>query len=176
MLIHSNIGNAPWVVLAEGVSRKLDLSIGGATFFISLIVLLIWIPLKQKPGVGTLMNSIIISLVMDLSTSILNISSPHFLINFLIVLIGILLAGIGSGIYLIANLGPGPRDGLMTGIQKNSRYPISVIRILVETSVVFIGFILGGTVGIATMLFAVGIGPSVALGLKIVKLINSMKE
>ena len=176
MLIHSNIGNAPWVVLAEGVSRKLNLSIGEATFIISLIVLLIWIPLKQKPGVGTLMNSIIISIVMDLSTSFLNISSPHFLINFLTVLIGILLAGIGSGIYLIANLGPGPRDGLMMGLQKNTKLPISIIRILIETSVVFIGFTLGGNVGIATMLFAVGIGPSVALGLKIVKLINSMDK
>ena len=122
------------------------------------------------------MNSIIISIVIDLSTSLLNISSPHFLINFLIVLINILLAGIGSGIYLIANLGSGPRAGLMTGLQKNSKYPISVIRILIETSVVFIGFILGVTVGIATMSFAVGIGPSVALGLKIVKLINSMKK
>ncbi len=118
MLIHSNIGNAPWVVLAEGASNKLDLSIGGATFFISLIVLLIWIPLKHKPGVGTLMNSIIISIVMDLSTSLLNISSTNFLINFLIVLIGIILAGLGSGIYLTANLGSGPRDGLMTGLQK----------------------------------------------------------
>ena len=103
MLVHSNIGNAPWVVLAEGMSRKLDLSIGGATFFISLIVLLIWIPLKQKPGVGTLMISIKISIVMDFSTKFLNFSSTHFLINFLTVLIGVLLAGIGSGIYLIAN-------------------------------------------------------------------------
>ena len=82
MLIHSNIGNAPWVVLAEGASNKLDLSIGGATFFISLIVLLIWIPLKHKPGVGTLMNSIIISIVMDLSTSLLNISSINLLLIF----------------------------------------------------------------------------------------------
>ena len=170
--LFTQIGNAPWVVLAEGVSIKLDLSIGGATFFISLIVLLIWIPLKQRLGVGTLMNSIIISIVIDLSTSFLNFSSPRFFINFITFLIGILLAGIGSDIYLIANLVPEPRDGLMTGLQKKFSYPISAIRILIETSVVFIGHTLEGTVGIATILFAIGIGPSVALGLKMVKFIN----
>ena len=105
---------------------------------------------------------------MDLSTTFLNFSSTHFLINFLTVLIDILLAGIGSGIYLVANLGPGPRDGLMTGLQKKTNLPIAAVRAFLEITVVSIGWYLGGTVGIGTILFAFGIGPAVALGLFIV--------
>ena len=168
LLIHSNIGNAPWVVLAEGLSKQLNWSIGFSTFMISLIVLSLWIPLAQKPGIGTIMNILIIAIVLDLSQNTINLSSNLFFINFLTVLLGIVIAGLGSGIYLIANLGPGPRDGLTTGLQRTSGYPIAWIRTFIEISVVLIGWALGGTVGIGTILFTMGVGPSIAFSLNLI--------
>ncbi len=168
LLIHSNIGNAPWVVLAEGLSKQLNWSIGFSTFMISLIVLSLWIPLAQKPGIGTIMNILIIAIVLDLSQNTINLSSNLFFINFLTALLGIVIAGLGSGIYLIANLGPGPRDGLTTGLQRTSGYPIAWIRTFIEISVVLIGWALGGTVGIGTILFTMGVGPSIAFSLNLI--------
>ena len=172
LLIHSEIGNAPWVVLAEGIANQFNWSIGFATFISSIVVLLIWIPLGEKPGIGTIMNILIIATVLDLSTNIFNLTSNLFLINFLIALSGVIIVGIGSGIYLIANLGPGPRDGLMTGLQKASGYPIAWVRSLIEITVVLLGWILGGTVGLGTLLFTFGVGPAVAFGLNIISALN----
>ena len=172
LLFHASIGNAPWVVLAEGLSIKFSWSIGFATFISSMIVLSIWIPLRQKPGLGTIMNIVIIAGVLDLSIYQLDFSSNIIFINLFTALVGTVTAGVGSGIYLIANLGPGPRDGLMTGFQKISGYPIAWVRAFIEITVVLLGWSLGGNVGLGTLIFAFGIGPALAFGVYLVSLIN----
>ena len=167
LLIISTTGNSPWSVLAEGLSLNLDLSIGITTFFISVFVLSLWYFLIQKPGIGTLMNILIIALMIDITLNFVEPPSSIFL-KYLLASISVLLVGLGSGIYLVANLGPGPRDGLMTGITNLTNFPIALIRAFLEISVVTIGWYLGGTVGIGTLIFAFGIGPAVALGLYLV--------
>ena len=172
LLFHASIGNAPWVVLAEGLSIKFSWSIGFATFISSIIVLSIWIPLRQKPGLGTIMNIVIIAGVLDLSIYQLDFASNIIFINLFTALVGTVTAGVGSGIYLIANLGPGPRDGLMTGFQKLSGYPIAWVRAFIEITVVLLGWYLGGNVGLGTLIFAFGIGPALAFGVYLVSLTN----
>ena len=164
LIITASLGMSPWTVLAEGLSVTTGLSIGALTFLISLGVLLLWIPLKQQAGVGTILNVIIIAAVIEWSLPYL----PHpetYVIQIFQAIIGTLIVGIASGIYLIANLGPGPRDGLMTGCQKSTNLPIAWVRIFLEITVISIGYALGGTIGIATIIFALGIGPAVSLGL-----------
>ena len=172
LLFHATIGNSPWVVLAEGLSIKFNWSIGFSTFICSIIVLSMWIPLGQKPGLGTIMNIIIIAGILDLSIYQFDFSSNIFFINFLTALLGTITVGLGSGIYLIANLGSGPRDGLMTGLQKKYGYTIASVRTSIEVTVVLLGWFLGGTVGIGTLIFAFGIGPAVAFGLYLIGLTN----
>ena len=172
LLIHSTIGNAPWVVLAEGLANQFNWSIGFATFITGIVVLSMWIPLGEKPGLGTIMNILIIAVVLDLSINIFDLSSSLFFINFITALLGVIIVGLGSGIYLIANLGPGPRDGLMTGLQKASGYPIAWIRTLIEITVVLLGWALGGTVGVGTILFTIGVGTAIAFGLNLISSIN----
>ena len=168
LLIISYTGASPWSVLAQGISLNIDLSIGLVTFFVSLFALSLWMFLDQKPGIGTIFNIIIIAAMIDLSIAF--VQTPQSYIGQLIMaIVAVLLVGLGSGIYLIANLGPGPRDGLMTGIQRKTNLPIAVVRAFLEITVVSIGWYLGGTVGIGTLLFAFGIGPAVALGLFLVK-------
>ena len=167
LLIISYTGASPWSVLAQGISLNIDLSIGLVTFFVSLFALSLWMFLDQKPGIGTIFNIIIIAAMIDLSLAF--VQTPQSYIGQLIMaIVAVLLVGLGSGIYLIANLGPGPRDGLMTGIQRKTNLPIAVVRAFLEITVVSIGWYLGGTVGIGTLLFAFGIGPAVALGLFLV--------
>ena len=167
LLITANQGVSPWTVLAQGLSFQFNLSIGVTTFIVSIIVLFFWYPLKQKPGLGTLLNVILISIVIDLSTPIL-MYPKTFLYQIIQSVIAVFIVGLGSGFYLTANLGPGPRDGLMTGLQKLTNRPIALIRTVIEVTAVVIGFYLGGVVGIGTLLFAFGIGPTVSLGLFIV--------
>ena len=167
LLITANQGVSPWTVLAQGLSFQLDLSIGITTFIVSIIVLFLWLPLKQKPGLGTLLKIILISIVIDLSTPILPYPKTLFY-QIIQSVIAVLIVGVGSGFYLTANLGPGPRDGLMTGLQKLTNKPIALIRTILEVSAVLIGFYFGGVVGIGTLLFAFGIGPAVSLGIFIV--------
>ena len=131
---------------------------------ISVCVLLTWLPLRQIPGIGTIANAIIIALMLDFSLPYLP-KPDGFMLQSLQALIGVLVTGLGGGIYLIANLGPGPRDGLMTGLQQLTNLPIAWVRSGIEISVVIIGWYLGGTVGLGTMLFAFLIGPSVAASL-----------
>ena len=173
LLIHSTIGVSPWTVLAEGLSLKLNWSVGFATFIVSVLVLSAWIFLKQKPGLGTLLNIIIIAGMIDLSLFLFDFSTDNFQLNVITGILGVLFVGLGSGIYLIANLGPGPRDGLMTGLQRITKFPIAWVRASIEISVVILGWILGGTVGIGTLIFAFGIGPAVALGLYLINEISS---
>ena len=164
MLIAANVGVSPWTVLAQGISIKTGYSIGISTFIVSIGVLILWIPLKQKPGIGTILNTIIISIVLDVSLPYLPTSESFFL-QALQVFIGVIIVGLGSGFYLISNLGPGSRDGLMTGLQKKTNLPIALIRATIEVSAVVFGFYLGGVVGIGTLVFAFGIGPAVSAGL-----------
>ena len=164
MLITANAGVSPWTVLAQGISIKTGYSIGITTFIVSIGVLILWIPLKQKPGIGTILNTIIISVVLDVSLPYLPTPESFFL-QALQVFIGVIIVGLGSGFYLIANLGPGSRDGLMTGLQKKTNLPIALIRATIEVSAVVFGFYLGGVVGIGTLVFAFGIGPAVSAGL-----------
>ena len=168
LLIHSMIGLSPWLVLAEGIAINLNWSIGFATFACSVVVLLMWLPLKQQPGVGTILNIIIIAGTIDMSMYLFDFSTANYFIKLLVSSLGVILVGLGSGIYLIANLGPGPRDGLMTGLQRVTQYPIAWVRVCIEVSVVGVGWILGGTVGVGTLLFAFGIGPAVAFSLHLV--------
>ena len=167
LLITANQGVSPWTVLAQGLSFQFNLSIGVTTFIVSIIVLFFWYPLKQKPGLGTLLNVILISIVIDLSTPILPYPKTLFY-QIIQSVFAVIIVGIGSGFYLTANLGPGPRDGLMTGLQKLTDKPIALIRTILEVSAVLIGFYFGGVVGIGTLLFAFGIGPAVSLGIFIV--------
>jgi uncharacterized membrane protein YczE len=167
LLILSTTGNSPWSVLAEGISNTTSLSIGAATFFISVSVLFLWIFIKQKPGLGTIFNIIIIAGMIDITLSFFDAPSSIWMKYFL-AFFSVLLVGLGSGIYLVANLGPGPRDGLMTGLTKLTNLPIALVRALLEISAVLAGWYLGGTVGAGTLIFAFGIGPCVALGLFLV--------
>ena len=167
LLVTANIGVSPWFVLHQGLSFKTGYSIGITTFIVSITVLLLWLPLKQKPGIATILNAILISVVIDLSLPFLP-QPEDFLLQLFQVVFGILIIGIGSGFYLVANLGPGPRDGLMTGINKQTNLSFSLIRTILELSVVGLGFYLGGIVGIGTILYAIGIGFSVSLGLFLV--------
>ena len=167
LLLVSYTGASPWSVLAQGISLKVNFSIGVVTFFISIFVISLWVFLNQKPGIGTILNAVIIAAMIDVCLNY--VSTPEsFAAKMILAVSAVLLVGIGSGIYLVANLGPGPRDGLMTGLQKKTNFPIAAVRAFLEITVVSIGWYLGGTVGIGTILFAFGIGPAVALGLFIV--------
>jgi len=168
LLIISTIGASPWNVLHQGLTLNLGLSIGTWAFLISFVVLLLWFFLDEKIGMGTILNFIIIAIMIDLT--IFFFEAPEFWINkFLLCVVSVSMVGLGSGIYLIARLGPGPRDGLMTGLQKKTGFSIAIIRGVIEILVVSCGWLLGGTIGVGTLLYALGIGPAVALGLNIVK-------
>ena len=167
LLIVSASGASPWSVLAQGISSKSGFSVGLITFLISVSVLIFWIPLNQKPGIGTILNALIVAFMIDICIKYFP-SPENFLSQTLLGAIAVLLTGLGGGIYLIANLGAGPRDGLMVGLQIKTNLPIAVVRAILEITVVCVGWYLGGTVGVGTLLFAFGIGPAVALGLFIV--------
>ena len=168
IIIGSGSGVSPWTVLAQGISMRSNLSIGVATFLISISILIFWIPLKQIPGIGTVLNAIIIASAIDLTLPYLPRPDTTFF-KILQASFGILIVGIGSGIYLSSNLGPGPRDGLMVGLQKKTNTTIPVIRTFIELSAVTLGWFLGGVVGIGTILFVFGVGPCVGIGLTLVE-------
>ena len=167
LLIVSFTGASPWSVLAQGISLNVNLTIGTITLLISIGVLIMWIPLSQKFGIGTIFNALIIALMIDLCVKFVP-TPTNYLSQLILAIISVLIVGIGGGIYLVSNLGAGPRDGLMIGLQKKTGLPIALVRAIIEISVVSIGWYLGGTVGIGTLLFAFGIGPCVALGLYLV--------
>ena len=167
LLIVSLTGASPWSVLAQGISLNVNLSIGTITLLVSIGVLILWIPLGQKLGMGTIFNALIIAVMIDLCINFAPTPS-NYTYQLILAVVSVILVGIGGGIYLVSNLGAGPRDGLMIGLQKKTNLPIAVVRATLEISVVTIGWYLGGTVGIGTLLFAFGIGPCVALGLYLV--------
>ena len=164
LLIVSGIGASPWNVLHQGIAMSLNLSIGTIAFLVSFLVLLLWYFLDQKIGMGTIINFIIIAIMIDVT--IYYFDKPNeFYFQLFMIFIGILLVGFGTAMYLIANLGAGPRDGLMTGLQKKTNAPIALVRTSIEIIVVLLGWFLGGTVGIGTLLFALGIGSAIAISL-----------
>ena len=167
LLIVSFTGASPWSVLAQGISLNVNLSIGTITLLISIAVLILWIPLGQKPGMGTIFNALIIAFMIDLCIKFVPTPSNYFN-QLILAVVSVMMVGIGGGIYLVSNLGAGPRDGLMIGLQKVTNLPVAAVRAFLEISVVSIGWYLGGTVGVGTILFAFGIGPCVALGLFLV--------
>ena len=167
LLIVSITGASPWSVLAQGISLNVNLSIGTITLLISIAVLILWIPLGQKPGMGTIFNALIIAFMIDLCIKFVPTPS-NYLNQLILAVISVMMVGIGGGIYLVSNLGAGPRDGLMIGLQKVTNLPVAAVRAFLEISVVSVGWYLGGTVGVGTLLFAFGIGPCVALGLFLV--------
>ena len=167
LLIVSFTGASPWSVLAQGISLNINLSIGTITLLISIAVLILWIPLGQKPGMGTIFNALIIAFMIDLCIKFVPTPSNYFN-QLILAVVSVMMVGIGGGIYLVSNLGAGPRDGLMIGLQKVTNLPVAAVRAFLEISVVSIGWYLGGTVGVGTLLFAFGIGPCGALGLFLV--------
>jgi uncharacterized membrane protein YczE len=168
LLIASGAGVSPWTVLAQGISFKTGWSIGFTTMVVSFFILLLWVPLSQKPGIGTILNALVIAFMIDFS--LVWLPYPQLLVWQLVqVAIGVLIVGIASGIYLTANLGAGPRDGLMTGLQAITGLPVASIRIAIEVTVVAVGWYLGGVVGAGTLLFAFGVGPCVAIGILMVR-------
>jgi len=167
LLIVSFTGASPWSVLAQGISLNVDLSVGVITILISVGVLIFWIPLNQRPGIGTILNALIIGLMIDVCIKF--VSTPeNYVSQLLLAIVAVLTVGLGGGIYLVANLGAGPRDGLMVGLQQKTSLPIAAVRAFLEITVMSIGWYLGGTVGVGTLLFAFGIGPAVALGMFLV--------
>ena len=164
LLIVSFTGASPWSVLAQGISLNVDFSIGTITLFISIGVLIFWLPLNQKPGIGTMLNALIIAVMIDICIKFVP-TPENYISQLILAIIAVLITGFGGGIYLVANLGAGPRDGLMVGLQKKTNIPIAAVRAFLEITVVTIGWYLGGTVGVGTLLFAFGIGPAIALGL-----------
>ena len=174
IIIGSGSGVSPWTVLAQGISSKTDLSIGMATFLIIIFILIFWVPLKQIPGIGTILNAIIIASAIDLTLGF--IPKPELIyLKILQASFGILIVGIGSGIYLASNLGPGPRDGLMIGLQQKTNTSIPLIRTIIEITAVTVGWFLGGIVGIGTILFVFGIGPCVGVGLTLVEKVSKKR-
>lgn len=166
-LIATNLGNSPWTVLAEGISLNSPLNIGASTFLVSAIVLLFWIPLRQKPGFGTITNIVVIAVAIEIGLDFIPNTENAFL-KYFYIFFGILLVGAGSALYITCGLGTGPRDGLMTGLHYRTGIRVGRVRLMLEVSALLIGAALGGTLGIGTVLFALLIGQSVAIWLGVV--------
>jgi len=166
MLINAGIGVSPWTVLAQGLSIRTGMLIGTATIVISVVVLLLWIPLKQKPGVGTIANILVIAVALQVMLIVLPTPSAVGW-QLLQAVLGTAAVGLGSGFYLTAGAGPGPRDGWMTGMHNRFGWPVWIIRSVIEAVVLVLGWLLGGEVGIGTVIFLLLIGPFVGYGLAI---------
>ena len=162
LIIQSGLGNAPWSVLAQGISLKSGLSIGTSTLIVGSLVLALWIPLRERPGFGTLSNILIISLFIEIATNIFPKQDELFP-GLIFTLVGIAMVGIGSSLYITCGLGPGPRDGAMTGLHQRTGVRVGRVRLGLEVVVSIAGAFLGGTLGLGTLLFALLIGQSVAI-------------
>ena len=162
LLVQSHLGNSPWVVLAQGISIKTGMNLGWATLLISAVVLLLWIPLRERPGFGTLLNMIVIAWALQIGVDLLP-PQHHFVMGLLFSLSGIMVVGISSALYIACGLGPGPRDGWMTGIHQRTGIRVGRVRLGIEALVLVGGFLLGGRVGLGTALFALLIGQSIAI-------------
>jgi len=166
-LVITGLGNSPWVVLSEGISLHTILNIGESTFLVSVLVLLLWIPLRQKPGFGTLANIVVIAAAIEVGLFFIP-EVDNTLLKYFFVLFGIALVGAGSALYITCGLGTGPRDGLMTGLHYKTGVRVGRVRLGIEIVAASTGAILGGSLGIGTLLFALLIGQSVAISLGVV--------
>jgi uncharacterized protein len=167
MLVAAHLGNSPWTVFAQGTAMRTHLSIGLMTNIIGALVLLLWIPLRQRPGLGTIANVLLVGTALDVTLRWL--PDVHALpLRIALCVGGILVVALGSGIYLTTGLGPGPRDGLMTGLARVLHWPLGVARAVVEATVLIAGWLLGGVAGIGTLLFAAFIGPCVHLAVRLI--------
>ncbi len=159
LMVEARLGNQPWDVFHQGLARRTGLSIGTITMIVGVVVLLLWIPLRQRPGIGTLSNVVVIGVGVDVALAVL--PTPSLLWSRILFLVaGVLLCAVASGLYIGARLGPGPRDGLMTGLAARG-HSIRMVRTVIEVSVVAVGFLLGGRLGIGTVVYALAIGPLV---------------
>jgi uncharacterized membrane protein YczE len=165
MLVSSGLGNMPWDVLSQGLSRHLGWSFGTVTVVVSAVVLLCWVPLRQRPGFGTVANVLVIGVLVDPFLALLGRLPDPLPLPAAVALAaaGIVLNGLASGLYIGARLGPGPRDGLMTGLVARTGWSVRLVRSGIEVLVVTAGWLLGGTVGLATLAYALAIGPLVHL-------------
>ena len=162
MMIRATLGNASWDVLHQGLARHLPISIGTAVIAVSLLVLLLWIPLREMPGVGTIANAFLVGIVADLALSVM-VAPDAIWLRVAMMLGGVVLNALATALYIGSQLGPGPRDGLMTGLHRRTGLSIRVVRTALEVTVVAIGWLLGGVVGLGTLLYTLSIGPLVQL-------------
>jgi uncharacterized membrane protein YczE len=160
MIIRGTLGNSPWDVLHQGLAEHLPISIGTAVIAMSVVVLLAWIPLREMPGLGTILNSVLVGLSADVFLGLIEAPSSTGA-RWALLLVGVYLNGVATALYIGSQFGPGPRDGLMTGLHRRTGVSIQLVRTSLEVSVVVIGAVLGGTVGIGTVVYAVAIGPLV---------------
>ncbi|GGZ59550.1 membrane protein [Streptomyces bluensis] len=166
LLVEAGLGLAPWIVLDEGLAELTGLTIGVTVILVGAVVLLLWIPLRQRPGLGTVSNVFVIGLTMDATLAAVP-DARTLAVRVPLVVGGILLNGVATGLYIAARFGPGPRDGLMTGLHQRTGRSIRLIRTAIELAVVATGFVLGGTVGVGTVLYALAIGPLSQLFLRV---------
>ncbi|WP_208614594.1 YczE/YyaS/YitT family protein [Streptomyces regalis] len=166
LLVEAGLGLEPWNVLHQGLAELTGLTIGVVSIFVGAAVLLLWIPLRQRPGLGTVSNVFVVGIAMDGTLAL--VPEAHTLaVRIPLLLAGIVLNGVATGLYIAARFGPGPRDGLMTGLHRRTGRSIRLMRTAVEIAVVVTGFALGGTVGVGTLLYAVSIGPLAQLFLRV---------
>jgi uncharacterized membrane protein YczE len=163
LLVRSRLGLDPWDVFHQGLSVATGLSIGTCTIAAGAVVLLLWIPLRQRPGIGTVANVVLVGIALDAALLVLP-ATRETALRWTYLVVGIVLNGIATGAYIGAGLGPGPRDGLMIGLARRG-WSVRVVRTAIEVSVLIVGWLLGGTVGVGTVLFALTIGPIVHLTL-----------
>ncbi|MFJ6865759.1 YitT family protein [Streptomyces termitum] len=158
LLVRAELGMEPWNVLHQGLSELTGLTIGVVSIVVGAVVLLLWIPIRQRPGLGTVSNVFVVGLAMDGALALLP-ETRAMAARIALLVLGIVLNGLATGLYIAARFGPGPRDGLMTGLHRATGRSIRLVRTLLEVAVVATGFLLGGSVGVGTVLYAVSIGP-----------------
>jgi uncharacterized membrane protein YczE len=166
LLVQSQWGATPWTVFAQGVARHSGLSLGWSTALISCGVLVLWWPLRERPGFGTIANLIVIAYVLDITTYVVPLTADPAL-KILYIVGGVVVIGVGSAFYLTTGLGPGPRDGLMTSISRRLGVSLVYVRLSIEATVLIVGWIMGGTVGVGTAFFAATIGFSIGASLNV---------
>lgn len=164
LMITAGLGVDPWTVFAQGLAQRTGIGVGWITNIVGLLVLLLWIPLRQKPGIGTVLNVLLVGTAIQATVTVIA-PARGIVVQVLVLLAGVVLVALASGLYIGARFGPGPRDGLMTGMHDRLGWPIWVSRLTVEVTVLVVGWLLGGTVGLGTVVFALGIGPLVHIAL-----------
>jgi uncharacterized membrane protein YczE len=157
-VLRAGLGLAPWDVLHQGLAGHLDATVGQMVIAVSFVVLLLWIPLRERPGFGTFANAVLVGVFVDLTLLVLD-PADGWPARVLLLLLGVLLNGLATALYIGASLGPGPRDGLMTGLVRRTGHSVRLVRTVIEVTVLVVGFLLGGTVGVGTLLYAFAIGP-----------------